>query len=342
MEVNKYMAIILIVFLAGCAGLRAHTAEPPAKAVKAERPDCHYSPNAVQHTFYEVGETVEPSLSWDGSILYFASSQNSANFQLYCKKVGEIPTRQMTFGAADQRQPAISPNGQLLAYVSNRRGKWDVLLLPLIPGAKEIQLTAGQTDSLHPSWSPDGRRIVYSAYNQKAARWELMMITLSGDGWKITSLNTEGLFPSWQPVEGSELIVFQKPRGREPDLYGLWVVTSDGKQLVEIVDSLTFGAVTPTWTRDGKWIVFSSVPAESATEGRAGNLWVVRVDGKSLTKISEGTSPEYWPACAPDGSIFFTSLRNGVKNIWSLTPGYGGEEEKAPLEPGNNITMAVK
>jgi Tol biopolymer transport system component len=169
--------------------------------------------------------------------------------------------------------------------------------------------------------------MAYSTYNAKSQKWELMLITLSKSGWEISSLNTEGLFPSWQPVAGSETIVFEKPRGRAPELYGLWTVSADGKQLVEIVTSTSFGAVTPAWSRDGKWIVFSSVSADTATDGRAGNLWVVGADGKSLGKISEGTAPEYSPACAPDGTIYFTTLRNGVKNIWSLVPDYGNDEE---------------
>jgi Tol biopolymer transport system component len=170
--------------------------------------------------------------------------------------------------------------------------------------------------------------IVYSAYNAKASRWKLMMIALSREGWEIHALNIEGLFPAWQPVAGSETIVFEKPRGRSPDLYGLWTVTSDGRQLTEVVDSTTFGAVTPAWTRDGKWIVFSSVPVESAGEGRAGNLWMVGADGKAMAKISEGGAPEYSPQCAPDGTIYFTTERNGVKNIWSLVPDYGNDENR--------------
>jgi len=335
MEVGKYICLAIIAALTGCLTTPVHAPDVPAPAA----PDYHCSPNAVQHTFYEVGETVDPALSWDGASLYFASSQNSRTFDIYCKTIGGIPAAQKTFHAADERQPAVSPNGSLLAYVSNRNGNWDIFLLPLYPGAKEVQLTNSPADDVHPSWSPDGTRIVYSSYNAKSQKWELMMIALSREGWEITALNTEGLFPSWQPVEGSETIVFEKPRGRDPDLYGLWTVTSDGKQLTEIVNSTSFGAVTPAWTRDGKWIVFSSVPAEAASEGKAGNLWMIAADGKSLAKISEGTAPEYSPACAPDGSVYFTTPRNGVKNIWSIAPDYGNEE-KRPAPPQGTVASA--
>jgi TolB protein len=344
MEVRLCISLICVAAFLGCRAEIAHAPDPaPAAETRPAEQDSHYSPNAVQHTFYEVGETVDPALSWDGGTLYFASSQNSAAFDIYCKKIGEIPAVQVTSGAADKRQPCVSPNGKYLAYVWNKNGNWDIFLLPLYAGAKPIQLTNSPSDDVHPSWSPDGMRIVYSSYNPKAARWELMVITLGRQGWEITALNVEGLFPAWQPVEGSETIVFQKPRGRSPSLYGLWTVTSDGKQLTEIVDSTAFGAVTPAWSRDGKWIVFSSVPADSASEGRAGNLWLVGADGKPMAKISEGTAPEYSPACAPDGTIYFTTLRNGAKNIWSLTPDYGNDETKEEgLAPPRSDVSALE
>jgi len=329
MKATLYISLICVAAFFGCKAEVVHAPDPaPAPESRPAAPDSHYSPNAVQHTFYEVGETVDPALSWDGGALYFASSQNSATFEIYGKKVGEIPVVQLTSGPGDKCQPCVSPDGRYLAYVSNKNGNWDILVLPLFPGAKPVQMTNSRGDDVHPSWSPDGARIVYSSYNSKAARWELMLITLSRQGWERTALNVEGLFPAWQPVEGSETIVFQKPRGRSPSLYGLWTVTPDGKQLTEIMDSTLFAAVTPAWSRNGKWIIFSSVPAGSALEGRAGNLWMVGADGNSMAKISEGAAPEYSPACAPDGAIYFTTLRNGVKNIWSITPDYGNEETK--------------
>ncbi|RKY29316.1 MAG: hypothetical protein DRP79_00655 [Planctomycetota bacterium] len=335
MEVGKHTILILAALLGGCVleapPIRARSGHAPESPPREERPqtgpDLHYSPNAVQHTFYEVGQTVDPALSWDGKTLYYASSQDGATFDIYCKQVGEIPAVKKTFHAADDMQPSVSPDGRLLAFVSNRNGNWDIFLKSLAPGAEEVRLTGGETDDISPSWSPDGRRIVYSSYNARAERWELMMITLSKEGWETASLNTEGLFPAWRPVKGSETIVFQKPRGRAPQLYGLWTVSSDGRNLVEIVGSTAFGAVTPAWTRDGRWIVFSSVPAERADEGRAGNLWMVGMDGKGLAKISEGSAPEYAPVCAPDGTVYFTTRRSGIKNIWSLTPDFGNNDE---------------
>ena len=347
MKVGKYIILALAALLAGCAAEPALAPESAPETHEAPRgADLHYSPNAVQHTFYEVGETVDPALSRDGKTLFYASSHNSETFDIYCKDVGGIPAVQKTSHPSDDRQPGVSPDGRFLVFVSNRNDNWDIFLMPLTPGAKAIQLTDSVTDDINPSWSPEGARIVYSSYNAKAERWELMMITLSRTGWDVSSLNTEGLFPQWQPVKGSETIVFQRPRGRSPRLYGLWTVSSNGKHLVEIVGSTSFGAVTPCWTLDGRRIVFSSVSAERANEGVAGNLWMVGADGRGLAKISEGTAPEYSPACAPGGVIYFTSRRNGAKNIWSLTPDFGNniegefEKETTPVRGADEAKQA--
>jgi len=303
---------LAVCFVAGCQA-------PQVKPLPVQAPVVHHTElvNARQHTSFEVGESLEPCISPDGKKLLFASNHHGPTFDIFLKDVSGKATTQLTTNPCDDRQPALSPNGKMIAFVSNREGNWDIYVKASEPGSPDVRLTADESDEVHPSWSSDGTRLVFSRRNPKRNTWEIRIITFGKKGPSISSPGVEGLFPEWSPVKGSETILFQRPRGRNPELYTLWTVQSNGKRLTEVLESTQWATVTPAWSTDGKWIVFSAVGRTGA-----GSLWIVRADGKRLTRVSNGADPQWEAACSRDGRIFFTISRGGVKNIWSITPDY--------------------
>jgi len=329
------MTALSVCFIAGCQRVEVY---PPDEKPAVKAPIVHYEDlaSATQHTSFEVGETLEPCISRSGTTLLFASNRHGPTFDIFAKEIGGETTSQVTTDPADDRQPSLSPDGGLVAFVSNRKGNWDIFVKSMEPGSPEFQLTTAASDDIHPSWSPDGKRIAYCTLNKRNNTWELRIIRLEQKGISIYSPGVEGLFPEWSPAVGSETILFQRPRGRVPGLFTLWTVQSDGRKLTEILESTQWATVSPTWTADGKWMVFSALPSSDAAVRGAGNLFLVRADGRYLTKIGKGAYPQLGASCSPDGSIFFTAARGGAKNIWSIRPDYNGllpaesREESAP------------
>jgi TolB protein len=318
--------------------VRTADAAPPSEAPLTPYENIS---NATQHTAFEVGETTEPCLTPDGKTLIFASNHHGKTFDIFAKDIGKLACVQITTDSADDRQPAVSPDGRLLAFVSNRKGNWDIYIKSLEESGEEVRLTGDESDDIHPSWSPDGTRIVYSTLNKRKHAWEIRIIKFEKGNYSIYSPGVEGLFPQWCPEAGSETILFQRPRGRDPGFFTLWTVESDGSKLTEVLESAQFAAVSPAWTADGGWLVFSTIRYSETPMVDVGNLWIVKKDGRYLTKIGKGADPQWEAACAPDGGIFFTITRGGVKNIWSIRPDYEGflpEESrgaKPPAPPGS-------
>ena len=50
------------------------------------------------------------------------------------------------------------------------------------------------------------------------------------------------------------------------------------------------------------------------------DLWAVSRDGRRLVQLTNHPAPDWNPAWAPDGRIFFCSKRSGAQNILSIRP----------------------
>lgn len=71
--------------------------------------------------------------------------------------------------------------------------------------------------------------------------------------------------------------------------------------------------MNPTFTPDGRWIVFTSYREGSA------DLWRIRRDGSGLERLTDHPAYEDQAAISPDGRrVAFTSTRSGRAKVWVL------------------------
>ena len=86
--------------------------------------------------------------------------------------------------------------------------------------------------------------------------------------------------------------------------------------------------IQPAWSPDGQWITYGTAMLNSGsdtTDGGSsvmsrGDIWVMRADGSSPMQLTDGAGTHFSPAYGTDGRVYFTSLRNGAENIWSVKP----------------------
>ncbi len=104
-------------------------------------------------------------------------------------------------------------------------------------------------------FSPDGRRIAFASY--RSGDQELWIAERDGSGLRqLTSLNAPQLVVSgWSP-DGAQ-IVFDAAIGGNSDIY---VVSADGGPVRRLTTEASIDGV-PSWSRDGRWIYFSSTRA---------------------------------------------------------------------------------
>jgi TolB protein len=138
-----------------------------------------------------------------------------------------------------------------------------------------------------------------------------LLDTASGEATRLTS-GDSNTFPG--PFS---------PDGRYFLFTGFGLTTSyvglrnaDGSEPQDISQSPDSDEGFPTWSPDGQWIAFTS--------RRDGNneIYVVRMDGTELTRLTNQPTDDFAPAWSPDGTqIAFVSDRDndpGVNNLYLM------------------------
>ncbi len=290
------------------------------------------NPNSVdvnRVTFAQDGADFDPTISSDGSFMAFASTQHDYNPDIFLKHIGSTVITQLTSDPARDVMPAISPDGQWIAFASDRDGAWNIYVMPR-EGGRPVQITNDSQADIHPSWSPDGSLLVYSKLGMTSGKWEL---------WVSEIANTStphfigyGLFPEWCPTPGTgenkgDLILYQRSAQRGDRAFGVWTIEyKDGKvgNPSRLIGNATTAYINPTWSPDGRYVVFASVKdpqsvkTVASMEARKSDLWMMTTDGSTMVSLTTGTSTDLLPTWGANGKIYFVSTRTGQDNIWSI------------------------
>jgi dipeptidyl aminopeptidase/acylaminoacyl peptidase len=291
--------------------------------------------NIAQVSFATEGACFDPAIDHTGTLLAFASTMHRPTSDIYLKSTAGKTITQLTTDPADDVMPCFSPDGTRVAFASNRSGNWDVYVMP-VDGGGVVQVTSDLDNELHPTWSPDGRMLAYCRYGTLSGRWEIWVTEVVNPG--VRHFLEYGLFPEWCPDGARGRILFQRARQRGSRYHAIWTIDfHQGEALhpTEIVSASNAAVINPSWSPNGRRIVFVTVVEPDAGPGarpERSDLWVVNADGAGRTSLTNGQFSNYQPVWASDGAVYFVSNRSGIDNIWAvaagrfpdLAPGGGG------------------
>jgi TolB protein len=221
------------------------------------------------------------------------------------------PTRQALGGDSG---PVWAPGGRSLVFERNLP-YWGTDRMRLMAvsarGGAARQLTTGPFDAM-PSFSPDGRRIAFTRVVQSVVAPTASLFTMDGAGRHLKPLLADGidLSAAWSPdgttIAFSRLESTSRPL-REATIY---LADADGSQL----RSLGPHGLSAAWSPDGTRLAFVSFddanapPCPAASCPPSGELYVVRVDGSGLRRLTSSKADDEHPSWSPDGSrIAFAS-----------------------------------
>ncbi len=281
--------------------------------------------NQDQHSFTSEGEDYDPHMDPSGRWLAFASTRHAPNPDVYIKSPRGSAMTQLTHDPAADIQPKFSPDGGRVVFASNRGGNWDIWMVRR-NGTDLTQLTQSVSDELAPSWSPDGRQVAYTMWSKRERRWEIWTLDVEQPG--IRKFLAHGMFPAWSP-DGSR-IAFQRARQRGSRWFSIWtidLIEGEARHPTEIAYSEAAACISPAWSPDGTFLVYSAVNNRStvvhpgSSAGLIADLWVVEYESGTRWKLTNGGAAAFNPTWGADGRVYFVGKQGTLENIWSLSPG---------------------
>jgi TolB protein len=199
-------------------------------------------------------------------------------FDIYTAKPDGTDLRRLTSYGVYTAEAVVSPDGRRIVFTSLKDGDLDIYTMN-VDGTDVRRLTTTPGYDGGPWWSPDGTQIAYRA---------------------------------WHPTD-SALVAYQsllRERLVRPNRMELWVMNADGSGQRQITQlgGANFG---PSWTHDGKHLIFSS----NYKQPRSGNfdLYLIALDGSGLEQVTTHDSFDGFPMFSPDGrSLVWASNRHGA------------------------------
>jgi TolB protein len=173
----------------------------------------------------------------------------------------------------------LSPDGKTIVFTSLKDGDLDIYTMD-VDGGNVKQLTFSEGYDGGPWWSPDGTKIVYRAHH---------------------------------PQDGAELQEYRDLLKRNmirPSKVELWVMNADGSDQRQIT-SLGGANFGPSWTPDGRRIVFSS--NHQNPRSRNFDLFVIDLDGQNLEQLTFHPEFDGFPMFSPDGTKLLWASNRGAK-----------------------------
>lgn len=130
----------------------------------------------------------------------------------------------------------------------------------------------------------------------------------------VTQAPTATFTPSATPLGGGAgQIAFASTRSGIPQIWIMDITGQGLKQVTNVQD----GACQPSWSPDGKILVYISPCKGKQDSYKNAGLFIINADGTGLTILPSHPAGDYDPTWSPDGDrIAFTSLRQDIPHIF--------------------------
>ncbi len=276
------------------------------------------SPDGKQLLYVDINQSVR-------SYITNMKDRNSGNYydcQMYLLRDISRPSK-TPLGLTFSYDPAWNKSGKefVFAVLENNQFK---LVRANIEGGRKTYITRTPIGS--EDGEPDIKNNVILCHTKINGKWQIA--TLNYDGTEIT-LICEGYSPKWHPTENK--FVFMRNGG-------IFEMNLDLNQATEIYKDADFPCYQPSYSKDGKYILFSQLTPVNAKGTMTSSLtkriisiantrtnvhlYLISADGINKTQLTSGSVDAYSPVWGADNTIFFISAANNKTDIWKAKVQY--------------------
>ena len=251
----------------------------------------------------------EPAVSPDGQRVVFTriDAARRQRRRLWTVSIGGNDPRPLTphDSPYDCSRASWSPDGNSLAFRAGRPER------PGAPGAIWLMTLDGEMRPLtdetrfndfYPQWSPDGKWLAITREVIGEGYDSIWIVGLDGTERRITSNTDDG--KSTVSPDGKYIAFGASPRSsrgvRDRIRSNIRILsTKDGEKSAR---QFTLGGGRgPTWSRDGRWIAFTSNRPSVDYYGQGYALFLKSVYGGLVIQVTDGNANDFNPEWSPDG-----------------------------------------
>ena len=258
------------------------------------------------------GFQVTPAFSPDGNQVAFRDSDGAHNTGIYTTMVGGGKSLRLTSDSGDCC-PAWSPDGRQIAFVRYADKTASIVIIPALGGTERHVYRGPNPTGSGLAWSPDGKFLAFPEARaaDQPRSWISLLSLADYSIRRVTSPPGGSLDhePAFSP-DGSQLaFVRSTVAGVSNDLY---VTSASGGEARRLTFDHRPVIGPPTWTADGREVVFSS------TRGGPASLWRISASGGEPRPVAGAMGEAGWPSIPPIGNQLVYEQVVAKFNIWRL------------------------
>jgi Tol biopolymer transport system component/DNA-binding winged helix-turn-helix (wHTH) protein len=257
------------------------------------------------------GMEFDPVFSPDGNHVAFSIAEPEKS-GIYTTVVGGEKSLRLTSSSGDCC-PRWSPDGRQIAFLRYSKEGVAIYVIPAF-GGTEHRLYSGLMGFLFRSldWSPDGKVLaITEIHADRTHTWIALLSLADSTTRRLTSPLGQELDygPAFSPDGSMVAFVRGIVSGVVSDVY---VMSAAGGAPKRLTHDNTWIYGSPTWTPDGRDIVFSS------TRGGLASLWRISVSGGTPRPIVGVGENALSPSISRKGNQLVYQQMNFKNNIWRL------------------------
>ncbi len=268
------------------------------------------------------GYEAEPAFSPDGNQVAF-TFHGEDDGGIYTTMVGGEKALRLTSNSGDCC-PRWSPDGRHVAFARAAREGTDIYVIPSLGGTEHQLLPSPPEEhriTTMPNWrlsgrcfdwSPNGKIVAFSdSQPDKIHAWISLLSVVDSTTRRLTTPSSQNLDygPAFSPDGSSVAFVRGIVAGVVEDLYVVPTAGGTPKRLT-FDNAWIFGP--PTWTPDGRDIVFSSM------RGGLASLWRVSTSGGTPRRVPGVGVIAAFPSISPKGNQLVYQQMHFTNNFWRL------------------------
>jgi Tol biopolymer transport system component len=216
-----------------------------------------------------------PRWSNDGKRILYQTNR-TGKWQICVMDADGRHAQAITDGRANDNLPDWSPDNRSVAFVSDRDGNEEIYVMRM-DGSGQTNLTHDPARDIHPYWSPDGKQLLFNS-TRDADRLQIYEMSVDGTHLRRLVESPDDDSCARIALAGDRFLYLANLAIGQDDVM---LRKRDGSEPINLTHDRTRDG-WPTWTPDGRRIVYSSAPGEHF------RLFAMGADGSGSKQLSFG------------------------------------------------------